>query len=134
MKLEINWKQKSLENLEKKDEGNPSADYTSLVNNVLKLRKIPLNQFSVENLRLMIGQNEGLRYLIVLSLDILKDDLFADGDFYPGDLLQNVLKAPTTFWIEHKELWEAVDSLIKDRVEEISEHGISSQIFYDITI
>lgn len=63
MKLENNWRQKSLENLEKKDEGISSPEYTSLVNRVLKLRKAPLNQFSVEDLRLMIGENQGLPYL-----------------------------------------------------------------------
>jgi len=131
MKLENNWKQKTLENLEKTDGGNPSADYTNLVNNVLKLRKIPLDQFSVENLRLMIGQNVGLRYLIPLSLDILKNDLFAEGDFYPGDLLQNVLKIPTAFWKKNKELWKDIHALIKDKVDEIAENNISVKVFYD---
>jgi len=132
MKLENNWKQKSLENLEKKDEGIPSPEYTNLVNRVLKLRKVPLTQFSVEDLRLMIGQNEGLSYLITLSLDILKDDLFAEGGFFPGDLLQNVLKVPASFWKEHEELWGTVNALIKDRIEDVSKHNISVKAFYDL--
>lgn len=131
MKLENNWRQKSLENLEKKDEGISSPEYTSLVNRVLKLRKAPLSQFSVEDLRLMIGENQGLPYLIRLSLDILKDDLFAEGDFYPGDLLQNVLKIPVSFWKQHQELWQSVHSLIKDQVDEIADHNISVKAFYD---
>ena len=134
MKFENNWKQKLLETLEKKDEGTTSVEYSSLVNNVLKLRKIPLDQISVENLRLMIGQNVGLRYLIPLSLDILKDDLFAEGDFYPGDLFQNVLKVPNVFWVEHVELWNNLNALIRDRKEEISECNISVQMFYDAKV
>ena len=134
MKLENNWRQKSLKNLEHRDMGEPSTEYPSLVNKVLKLRKIPLNQFSVEDLRLMIGQNEGLPYLIQLSLDVLKEDLFAEGDFYPGDLLQNILKVPALFWTEDKELWQDIHALIKDRMEEILEHDISVQMFYDIAI
>ena len=133
MKLENNWKAKSLENLEKRQMGEPDTGY-NLVNKVLRLRKIPLNQFSVEDLRLMIGQNEGLEYLIPLSFDILKDDLFVEGDFYPGDLLQSVLKVSVSFWKEHKELWSNVHALIKDRVEEISEHNISAQAFHDVAI
>ena len=113
--------------------GEPDTGY-NLVNKVLRLRKIPLNQFSVEDLRLMIGQNKGLEYLIPLSLDILKDDLFVEGDFYPGDLLQSVLKVSVSFWKEHKELWSNVHVLIKDRVEEISEHNISAQAFHDVAI
>lgn len=134
MKLENNWRQKSLKNLEHRDMGEPSTEYPSLVNKVLKLRKIPLNQFSVEDLRLMIGQNEGLPYLIQLSLDVLKEDLFAEGDFYPSDLLQNILKVPALFWTEDKELWQDIHGLIKDRMEEILEHDISVQMFYDIAI
>jgi len=134
MKLENNWRQKSLKNLENRDMGEPSTEYPSLVNKVLKLRKIPLNQFSVEDLRLMIGQNEGLPYLIQLSLDVLKEDLFAEGDFYPSDLLQNILKVPALFWTEDKELWQDIHGLIKDRMEEILEHDISVQMFYDIAI
>jgi len=134
MKLENNWSQKSLKNLENRDMGEPSTEYPSLVNKVLKLRKIPLNQFSVEDLRLMIGQNKGLPYLIQLSLDVLKEDLFAEGDFYPGDLLQNILKVPALFWTEDKELWQDIHGLIKDRMEEILEHDISVQMFYDIAI
>ena len=130
MKLENNWRQKSLENLEKRKIGEPDTE-SNLVNKVLMLRKIPLNQFSVENLRLMIGQKEGLIYLVPLALDILKDDLLAEGDFYPGDLLQNVLKVPAMFWKENKELWENVHALIKDRVDEIAEHSISVEAFYD---
>jgi len=134
MKLENNWSQKSLKNLENRDMGEPSTEYPSLVNKVLKLRKIPLNQFSVEDLRLMIGQNKGLPYLIQLSLDVLKEDLFAEGDFYPSDLLQNILKVPALFWTEDKELWQDIHGLIKDRMEEILEHDISVQMFYDIAI
>jgi len=134
MKLENNWSQKSLKNLENRDMGEPSTEYPSLVNKVLKLRKIPLNQFSLEDLRLMIGQNKGLPYLIQLSLDVLKEDLFAEGDFYPSDLLQNILKVPALFWTEDKELWQDIHGLIKDRMEEILEHDISVQMFYDIAI
>lgn len=133
MKLENNWRQKSLENLERKKTGESDTEY-DLINKVLELRKIPLNQFSVEDLRMMIGQGEGLAYLIPLSLDILKDDLFTEGDFYPGDLLQNVLKVPASFWKEHRDLWENVHFLIKNRMEEISEHDIAVQAFYDILI
>lgn len=128
--LENSWKQKSLENLEKKPIEIPNTNFP-LINKVLKLRKIPLNELSVENIRLMIGQNEGLMYLIPLAIHVLKDDLFAEGDFYPGDLLQNVLNRPSSFWKEHKQLWENVHDLIKDRVDEMARHNISVKAFYD---
>jgi hypothetical protein len=105
MKFENNWQQKSLEILEnRKLKG---GDFESfLVNRVLHLCKIQLCQFTIEDLRLMIGQNEGLIYCITLSIDILKKDVLAEGDFHPGDLLKNILNVEQEFWIENKILWK----------------------------
>jgi hypothetical protein len=133
MKLENNWRQKSLENLEKKNIGVPEKDNSRLVNRVLHLRKIPLDEYTTEDVRLMIGQNEGLEYLIRLAIDILKDDLFAEGDFYPGDLLRNVLSRESQFWAENKELWIEVDNLIHNKIDRINENDIHIPIepFYN---
>ena len=130
MKLENNWQQKSLEMLEKKNIGFPKNENSRLVNEVLRLRKIPLNQFTIEDIRLMIGQNEGLGYIIVLAINALKIDLFAEGDMYPGDILKNVLNIKPTFWLEHKESWIAINNLIKNKIHLIQEHNISTEIFY----
>jgi len=128
--MESNWEQKSLENLEKKPIDIPKTNFP-LINKVLRLRKVPLNELSVEDIRLMIGQNEGLIYLIPLAIQVLNDNLFAEGDFYAGDLLQNVLSRPPLFWKEHRELWENIHDLIKDRIDEIAGHNISVKLFYD---
>jgi len=129
MKLENNWQQKSLQLLEKKDYGTPPYD-SHVVTRVFQLRKIPLNQFTKEDMRLMIGQQEGLPYLIRLAIDILNDDLFAEGDFYPGDLLQNVLRVKPPFWTANKDLWQQVDNLIKNKILLIHKHKISLDSFY----
>lgn len=53
----------------------------------------------------MIGQNIGL-YLVPLALEQLRKDPLAEVDFYPGDLLNNVLNVDPAFWREHPQ-WRA---------------------------
>lgn len=96
MKLENNWRQKTLENLEKDFWGKPDYD-SHLVKRCHELRKLPLDNFITEELRIMIGQQISLDYLIPLALEVLTIDLFAEGDFFEGDLLKNVLAIKTGF-------------------------------------
>ena len=50
---------------------------------------MPLKNLTVENLRLIIGQQISLSYLVPVSLDILQIAPLAQGDMYPDDLLIN---------------------------------------------
>jgi len=105
VKLENNWKSKTIEALEKDYWGEP--EYSSyLVTTCYKLRKKPLKDFNTEDLRIMIGQNIGLLYLIPLALEVLDDNILADGDFYEGDLLKVVLTSKPGFWKNDVEKWK----------------------------
>ena len=68
MTLENNWRHKTIENLEKKNFGDPNNAPTNMVKRCLELCRLPLDNFTVEDLRLMIGQQFGLPYLIPLAL------------------------------------------------------------------
>jgi hypothetical protein len=52
----------------------------------------------------MIGQNIGLDHLIPLAIEKLKQNPLAEGNFYPGDLLVNVLRADCKFWLKHSDI------------------------------
>lgn len=127
--LENNWRHKSIENLEKQDFSNPIDAPTNMVKRCLELCKVPLDQFSVEDLRLMIGQDFSLRYLIPLAIEHLKTDIFVEGDLFPGDLLKNVLSVDTNFWINNKPLWTEVSDLIKNRRDELASNKIPMSTF-----
>lgn len=90
---------KTLEELED-EKWVESADDTTLISRCLALRRKPIGEFSIENLRIMIGQNIGLRYLIPLALERLQKRPFVEGDYYPGDLLCMVLSADRSFWLQ----------------------------------
>jgi hypothetical protein len=70
----------------------PAADYDSrLVTRAHDLRRKPIGDFTAEDLRIMIGQQVALAHLVPRALDALELNPLAQGDFYPGDLLQAVL-------------------------------------------
>ncbi len=94
---------KSLQELEAEDWGEPTYD-SHLVTECHRLRRVPLRAFSPEDLRIMIGQQIGLPYLIPLALELLRSDPFTAGDCYEGDLLAAVLRADSRFWLASPEL------------------------------
>jgi hypothetical protein len=49
-------------------------------------------------LRLLIGQDIGLPYLIPLALKVLVDNPLVEGDLYEADLMLSVLRVPASFW------------------------------------
>lgn len=119
----------TIENLEKQDFGNPNEAPTNIVKRCLELCKVPLDKFTVEDLRLMIGQDFSLQYLIPLAIEHLQKDIFAEGDYYPGDLLNNVLSVETKFWTANRDLWAVVNELIKSKRKDIEESKISTTLF-----
>jgi hypothetical protein len=131
MKLENNWRYKSLFDLEKMNPVDHAGEApTLLVNRCYELLKLPLSKYTIEDLRLMIGQEHGLSYLIPLVIEKLNDDLFAEGDMFDGDLLVNVLKVNNAFWKQNPDLWAQVNSLIVNRKHEIEDRKISTEKFY----
>jgi CDI immunity proteins len=81
---------KTLQELEEQDWGEPPFP-SYLVRTCHALRRKPLRDFTVEDLRIMIGQNFSLNYLIPLAIEQLRRDPLVAGDYYPGDLLGAVL-------------------------------------------
>jgi len=69
-----------------------------LVIRCYELRRKQLNRFSIEDLRIMIGQNKSLKILLPLAIKELQRDLMAQGDYYPGDLLKAVLSVDPEHW------------------------------------
>jgi hypothetical protein len=98
---------KSLQELEQSDWGEATYD-SHLITTIHRLRRVPLRKFTVEDLRIMIGQSIGLPHLVPVALEHLRKDPLAEGDFYPGDLLKSMLTADSTFWREHTEWREEV--------------------------
>ena len=113
---------KSLEQLENdywKDIDFP----TTLVKKCHALRKVPLNQLSLEQVRLLLGQRLGTVYLIPIALQFLNENILAEGDFYPGDLLSNVLDLPPEDWRGNEQARIQLTELLNINKEAITFEG-----------
>lgn len=103
---------KTLEQLENEiweDTDHPS----SLVATIHRLRKKPLKDFSTGDMRIMIGQQFSLDYIMPLAIQQLRKNILAEGDFYPGDLLKAVLDVNQSFWLNHKQYWEIIKKMVE---------------------
>jgi len=108
---------------------------TNLVERAHRFRKIPISDLTIEQLRLLIGQNLGLKYLIPFAIRILRDNILAEGDFYDGDLLDAVLNVDDHFWVENQDLKKEVQLLITEKQEDIearNEANIKRQLLKKI--
>ncbi len=122
-------KNKTLEQIERQVW--PEPEYGShVVKRCHQLRKVPLSEFSVEDLRIMIGQKMSLSSLLPLALDVLHNNPFAEGDNFKGDLLESVLKIDDGFWHQHPELNNRMVEL-KEELEHI-ELALKNDILPDI--
>jgi hypothetical protein len=107
------WLEKSLESLEKETWETPDES-SYLITTCHALRKKQLKQFEIEDLRIMIGQDIGLKYLIPLAMQELEKNILAEGDFYKGDLLNAVLNSEVEFWKEEQVLWNQMCELFEE--------------------
>ncbi|RZJ72382.1 contact-dependent growth inhibition system immunity protein [Flavobacterium sp.] len=125
---QVNWPDKSLESLENDVWKSGGEEPTTLIRTCFALREKPLSQFEVEDLRIMIGQNIGLAYLIPMAIEVLHQNILAEGDFYEGDLLNSVLTADAKYWLENKSEWQSVVDLFESNSERLKTEDTSKSI------
>jgi hypothetical protein len=104
---------KTLEQLDGERWGKPAFP-SHVVTEVHRLRLVPLEAFTTENLRIMIGQQLGLQYLLPLAIERLEGDPWISGDFFKGDLLKAVLSVKPTFWATRPDLVDHLQMILSD--------------------
>jgi hypothetical protein len=65
------------------------------------LRKDPIGRLSAADLRLLLGQDIGVRFLMPLALETLEADPLTEAEYYPGDLLNAAMSIPAEYWNSH---------------------------------
>jgi hypothetical protein len=63
-----------------------------LIDSCHRLRRKPVDEFTAEDLRIMIGQEIALDHLMPRAVSMLEANPLVEGDLHPGDLLARVLK------------------------------------------
>jgi hypothetical protein len=92
---------------------------SALVCTCKRLYEKPLQDFTIEDLRIMIGQRIGLEFLVPMALERLAENPFAHGDYYPGDLLMNLLRLPVDYWHKHPDLRCELADIVKSAASAI---------------
>ncbi len=95
-----------------------------------ELRKIPLAGLQIEDLRLLIGQQIGLKYLVPVALEKLSTDPLAEGDLYPGDLLQSILAVDPAYWSNNKPQWTQLKTILEQHKDLLQDTGLKTDTFY----
>jgi CDI immunity proteins len=78
--------------------GPAPPDAIALIKRCHELRTKPLIDFTVDDLRVMIGQQIALNRLVPLAVERLRPDPLMAEDDYPADLLASVLRVDPAFW------------------------------------
>jgi hypothetical protein len=90
---------------------------TSLVQKCYAYRKLPIKDLTVEQVRLLLGQRIGVKYLLPKALNLLEKDILAEGDYYPGDLLVAVLGLEAQQWKGYEDGKKAFETLLQNRTD-----------------
>lgn len=107
-------KTKTIEELEGNRWPDPPSDATYLVQSVHELRRRPIKDLGVDGLRRLITQNVGLRWLLPVALDHLRETapIEAESGFYDDDLLHAVLTRTEEIWRNSPHLAHHLDETI----------------------
>src|SRR5215471_15738924 len=89
---------RTLEELDGENWGEPEEAPTPMVARCMRLRRTPLHALTHGDLRLLVGQQIGLRYLVPKALGLVCDDTFLEAELYPGDLLCALLRVDKAYW------------------------------------
>ena len=104
---------KSLEQLDGEDWGDPDAAPTNLVRRCLLARRKPIRDMPIDDLRCLIGQGIGLKYLMPRALDLIEaDPLDETGVGYPGALFCAVLRTKPDFWRDWPDMAVRVSAVL----------------------
>ncbi|MDN3243048.1 contact-dependent growth inhibition system immunity protein [Glycomyces tritici] len=123
---------KTLTELEGDDWGNAADDSTYLIRRSHQLRYVPISRLSIEGLRMLIGQEMGLPWLVGIALDRLEICPCVEGDMYPGDLLQSVGMISRSYWKLHPDQESRLSSILAKAMKMECADNIDTQYFASI--
>lgn len=115
-KLENNWREKTLENLEKDFWGEPTYD-SYLVRRSHEIRKLTLTELTNDDIAMMLRQQFSLDYIVPLAIDKIQIDILAFGDTgSEGAIMEAILKIPADFWTSNKEHWTTIRKILDENI------------------
>lgn len=106
-------KNQSIEQLENDIWKTPANFSSSMIEKCHGYRKISISKLTVEQLRLLISQKIGVKYLIGIAIEKLNRDILSGGDLYEGDLLMAVSNLTLDFWSIHRTEYQSLKKIVE---------------------
>lgn len=91
----------SIESLEAAHWPEPGDESSGLMHDVHAARRVPIDELTPGQLRLLLRQNVGTELIVHRAIEFVSDDPLLDAGYYPGDLLAALVDLGDPFWIEH---------------------------------
>lgn len=114
IKLENNWRNKTLEKLEN-DYWENSPDGSYLIKRTHEIRTLPLSGLTNDDIAMMIRQKFSLDYMLPLAIDKLQKDILAHGETgTEGAIMDAVLRIPASFWKQNPDYWMFIKTMLDD--------------------
>lgn len=107
----------------------PTAeDSSGTVLRFYRLHRTAIKDLEVDDLRFLIGQNAALEHLVPIALDQLKENLFVEAEYYPGDLLNALftINAEPNYWKAHPDHRQILIGLYDENMRRMPTGEISS--------
>jgi len=95
---EKNIENRTVEELENDYWPNLPGYPSTLIEQVYSIRKKKLADMGANDIRVMISQEVGLKFLIPCAIRLLEKNVLEEALYYPGDLLMSVLKVNKDYW------------------------------------
>ena len=112
---------KSIEQLEN-DVWIEDGEFPSrLVERCFKYRKTPIGSLTNEQLRTLLSQKIGTKYLLPIVIEKLEENPLSEGDLYEGDLLESTSKIEEDIWISNPELFSKYKYIVENNHSLITE-------------
>lgn len=103
---------KSIEESENDYWGEPALD-SYVIATCHKARQKPIKLLSNEEIRCLIGQKTGLRYLLQAAVDILQNDPLIEVTYFEGDLLLELLRLDIADWQDNESERERFTAILR---------------------
>ena len=107
----------------------PGEDDSYVTQRFYELHNRPVSELDLSDIRFLIGQNSGLKYLVPLAIEKLKENLFVEVEYYPGDLFCSLLliNNEPNYWSEHSFYRQELITLYENQKKAISSLDITEE-------
>lgn len=109
---------RSIEELENDFWGEPEFG-SYVVTACHRARKKPLSELSAEEIRLLVGQRIGLKYILPLAVELIQSEPLLEVTFFEGDLLCQLLRLEEVHWRDNEAEFERFKRIVRDNYEVI---------------